>query len=160
MRYLFRPAFVIYPSLCSTCVTCETPCHDIGQQLLPPNPVTTSVTDLRELFLLSGVFTLHSCCFQGFPGSRQFNLKVNRASCWSSKHNPSPTIYLNPQKIYKGRFYLSPRAGQSQIINLYKQLVLRNFSLEMFASYGVWTLFTIGEHVKSFMFYPFGHRAL
>ena len=30
-----RPPLVIYPWLCSTCVTYETPCHTIGHQVLP-----------------------------------------------------------------------------------------------------------------------------
>ena len=47
-----------YPSLCSTCVTYGTLCHAIGHQLLPTHPFTASATDLRERFLLSGVFYL------------------------------------------------------------------------------------------------------
>ena len=38
---------------------------------------------------------LPSCWFQGFPGSRQFNLKVSSAPYWSSKHSPNPAIRLN-----------------------------------------------------------------
>ena len=45
------------------------------------------------------------CWFQGFPGSRQFNHKVGRTSCWSSKHSPALAICLNhntPQQRYTG----------------------------------------------------------
>ena len=66
-----------------------------------------------------------SCCFQGFPGSWQLNLKVSWASCWSSKHSPSPTICLNhsnPQKRYTGRFYLRARLAS------HKTLILQNTS--------------------------------
>ena len=67
------------------------------------------------------------CCFQGFPGSRQLNLKASRASCWSPKHSPGPTICLNhnnPQKRYSGRFYLRVMASQQM-----KKLSLAGFEL-------------------------------
>ena len=120
---LVRPSLVTYPSLCSICVTYGTPCHAIGQQLLPTQPCYCQCYGFERAF-----FTLRhflsctpSCCFQGFPRSRQFNLKASRASCWSSKHSPGPTICLNhsnPQKIYMSRFYLRVRAGQSQRIKV------------------------------------------
>ena len=34
-----RLPLVTYPSLCSTCVTYRTPCHAIGHQVLPTQPV-------------------------------------------------------------------------------------------------------------------------
>ena len=55
-----------------------------------------------------------TCVYQGLPGSRQFFLEVCRASYWSSKHRPGPSVCLihsNPQKIYTGRFYLRVRAA-------------------------------------------------
>ena len=55
---LVRLPLVTYPSLCSTCVTYQTLCHAIGHQLLPTHPFTASATDLRERFLLSGIFYL------------------------------------------------------------------------------------------------------
>ena len=124
----------------------------------PSNPVTTSAMNLREHFFNIRCFLpgAPSCCFQDFSG---FNLKVSRTSCWNSKHSSGLTICLNhsnPQKIYMGRFYLRARAGQSQNINLYGN----NTSLKMFASYRIWTLVTVGEHVTSLMFYPFGHKDL
>ena len=110
-----------------------------------PNFVTTGAADLREHSFTLRLFLLYtsSCFFQGFPGSQQFNLKISRASCWSLKHSPSPTICLNhsnPQKFYTGRFYSRARAGQSRNINLYGELVLPNVSFEMFASHAIWTL--------------------
>ena len=54
----------------------------------------------REFFI-SGV-SLHTLLLLiRLPWDRQFNLKVSRASCWSSKHSTGPTICLNhsnPQK--------------------------------------------------------------
>ena len=100
----------------------------------------------RAFFTLRRYFTLHSFLLVlRPPWGRQFNLNVSRASCWSSKHSPSPTICLNhsnPQKFYTGRFYLRGRASQSRNINLYRELALPNVSFEMFASHGIWTLFT------------------
>ena len=144
-------------------MTYGTLCHAIAHQLLPTQPCYRECYGFESAFFTFRRFLpcTPSCFFQGFPGSRQFNLKVSRALCWSSKYSPGPTICLNhsnTQKIYTGRFYLRAKAGQSRNINLYRELVLRSF--EMFASYGIWTLFTVGGYVTSLMFYPFGHRAL
>ena len=112
---------------------------------------TASATDLRERFLPSGAFYFALFpAFSRFPWGRQFNLKVSRASCWSSKHSPDPTNCLD-HTIHKrficGRFYSRARTGQSRNINLYGELVLQNISFEIFASYGIWALFATGEHV-------------
>ena len=100
---VFRPLLVTYPSVCSTCVTYGTLCHAIGRQLLPTHLFTTSATDLRKRFLLWGVFylTLLPASFKASLG-RQFNPKVSRALCWSSKHSPGPTICLNHSNPQKG----------------------------------------------------------
>ena len=70
----------------------------------------------RVFFYSQVFFTLHSPAgFKDSLGSRQFNLKISRASCSSSKHSPGLTIclnYSNPQKSYAGRFYLRVLAGQ------------------------------------------------
>ena len=74
----------------------------------------------RALPVLSGhfsptgiFFTLRSftdiltCIYQGFPRSRQFFLEVCRASYWSSKYRPGPSVCLihsNPQTSYSERF--------------------------------------------------------
>ena len=72
-----------------------------------------SATALRDIFYLQAFFTLCSftniltCVYQGFPGSRQFFLEVCRASYWSSKHRPGPSVCLihsNPQTSYSERF--------------------------------------------------------
>ena len=120
---LVRPSSATYPSLCSTCVTYGTPCHAIGHQLLPTQPCYHKCYGFDRVFvtLVNFLPCNPSCCFQGFPGIGQFNLKISRASCWSSKHSPSQTISLNhnnPQKVYTGRFYLRARTGQLQNINL------------------------------------------
>ena len=162
---LVRPPLATYPLLRSTCVTYRTPCHSSGYQLRPTQPCYRECYGFERVFLTLGRFLpcTPSCCFQGFPGSRQFNLKVRRAPCWPSKHSPSPTICLNyrsPQKIYTGRFNLRVRADQSQDMKPHRELDLRNVSFEISASFGVWTLFVIGEYISSLMFYPFCHRAL
>ena len=40
-----RLPLVTYPSLCSTCVTYRTPCHAIGHQVLPTQPIPREVED-------------------------------------------------------------------------------------------------------------------
>ena len=79
------------------------------------------------------------------------------------KHSPVPTICLNhsnPQKINMWWVLFKARAGRSRNTNFHRELVLRNVSFEISASYGIWTLFTIGDYITSLMFYPFGHTAL
>ena len=65
---------------------------------------SASATDLRDRFLLSGVFYLaRISAFLRLIWSWQFNLKISRASCWSSNHSRGLTICLNhrnPQNIY------------------------------------------------------------
>ena len=69
---------------------------------------TASATVLSGHFLPTGVFYLTllpnifgtTCFYQGFPGSRQLFLEICRASYWSSKHRPGPSVCLihsNPQ---------------------------------------------------------------
>ena len=36
---------ITYPSLCSTCMTYRTPCHSIGHQVLPTQPLLREVED-------------------------------------------------------------------------------------------------------------------
>ena len=66
-----------------------------------------------DIFYQQAFFTLCSftdiltCVYQGLPGSRQFFLEVCRASYWSSKHRPGPSVCLihsNPQSSYSERF--------------------------------------------------------
>ena len=124
---LVRPPSVTYPLLCSTCVTYG--------MLRHWSPATSHPPFYRECYGFErALFTRRrflpytpSCFFQSFSGSWQFNLKVSRASCWSSKHSPGPTICLNhsnPQKFYTGRFYLGVMAGR-----LMKNLLLTGFKL-------------------------------
>ena len=70
--------------------------------------LTASATVLSGYFLATGTFYLtllhrhFACVYQGLPGSRQFFLEVCRASYWSSKHRPGPSVCLihsNPQSF-------------------------------------------------------------
>ena len=63
---------------------------------------TTSATVLSGIFYPQVFFTLRSfptfsttCFYQGFPGSWQFFLEGCRASHWSLKHRPGPSVCLN-----------------------------------------------------------------
>ena len=40
-----RLPLVTYPSLCSTCMTYRTPCHAIGHQVLPTQPLPSEMED-------------------------------------------------------------------------------------------------------------------
>ena len=140
---------------------CEAPVLFIGRHATSEVTSTPHPTLLprvlriwESVFYSQAFFTLHSfLLFSRLPWKPAFNLKITRVSSWSSKHSPGWTICLNhrnPQKVYTGRFYLRARAGKLRNINLY----------EMFASRGIWILFTVGEYVKRHFFYPFGHSAL
>ena len=76
---------------------------------------TSSATVLSGHFLATGIFYLTllrdifgtTCFYQGLPGSWQFFLEVCRASYWSSKQRPSPSvclIYSNPQSFIYFKF--------------------------------------------------------
>ena len=64
--------------------------------------LTASATVLSGHFLHAGVFYLAllpdifgtTCFYQGLPGSRQLFLEICRASYWSSKHRPGPSVCL------------------------------------------------------------------
>ena len=43
-----RLPLVTYPSLRSTCVTCRTPCHGIGHQVLSTQPIPREVEDFHR----------------------------------------------------------------------------------------------------------------
>ena len=77
--------------------------------------LTASATVLSGHFLPTGVFYLTllpdifgtTCFYQGLPGSQQFFLEVCRASYWSSKHRPGPSVCLihsNPQSFIHLKF--------------------------------------------------------
>ena len=58
------------------------------------------------LTLLPQIFYSSWVC-QGLPESRQFFLEVCRASCWSSKHKPGPSLCLihsNPETSFSEEF--------------------------------------------------------
>ena len=58
------------------------------------------------LELLPDIFGT-TCFYQGFPGSRQLFLEICRASYWSSKHRPGPSVCLihsNPESFIHLKF--------------------------------------------------------
>ena len=105
----------------------------------------------ESTFYSQSFFTWHSfLLFQGFPGASSSTSKL--AELQSDLRNIAPArLFVWITAIHKryicGRFYLRARTGQSRNINLHEELVLQNISFEIFASYGIWTLFAIGEHV-------------
>ena len=126
-----------------------TSCHARGHWHFPPFPYRECYGFERVFFTLSRFFFRPFLLLSRPPWCREFTLNCSWASCCLSKHSLGRNICLNhrnPQKRYNGRFYLTVRAGR-----------LRN---EESAFYWVWTLFAIGEYVRSLMLYLFGHRAL
>ena len=87
-----------------------TPCQVIGHKVLPTHPLPRVLWIWGSVFYSQAFFTLHSFLLVlRLPWRQQFNLKVSRASCWSSKHSPSQAIASNDsnaQKKYGSRFYL------------------------------------------------------
>ena len=69
----------------------------------------TSATVLSELFSPTCIFYLMllpnifgtTCFYQGLSGSQQFFVEVCRASCWPSKHRPSPSVCLSHNNLQK-----------------------------------------------------------
>ena len=125
---------------------------------------TASAMDLWNHFLLSSIFYLAVLpAFSRLPQGRQYNLKVSRLHADLQNITPAQ-LFVWITAIHKrficSRFYLRARAGQSQNINLHRELVLRNICFEISFSYGIWTLFVIGEPVTSLLSQPLSHRAL
>ena len=61
----------------------------------------------QVFFTLRSFTDILTCVYQGLPGSQQFFLEVCRASYWSSKHRPGPSVCLihsNPQSSYSEQF--------------------------------------------------------
>ena len=61
----------------------------------------------QAFFTLRFFTDILTCVYQGFSGSRHFFLEVCKASYWSSKHRPGPSVCLihsNPQSSYSERF--------------------------------------------------------
>ena len=109
----------------------------------------------EDIFYPQAFFTLRSFLtflaqptFQGLPGIGQFFLEVCRASCWSTKHKPGPSVCLtrnNPQKENKGRFQIWFTTA---------------WLPEVSASCPIVTLFAIVHHFLIIMLYPISHRAI
>ena len=109
----------------------------------------------EDIFYPQAFFTLRSFptflaqpTFQGLPGIGQFFLEVCRASCWSTKHKPGPSVCLirnNPQKENKGRFQIWFTTA---------------WLPEVSASCPIVTLFAIVHHFLIIMLYPISHRAI
>ena len=93
----------------------RTPCHARGHFVFLLSPLPCYLGDAMPCQWSSSSFgdpanqpaSQPDCQYQSFPGSRQFNVNVSRASCCSSKYSSGPTICLNhsnPQTLYSERF--------------------------------------------------------
>ena len=95
--------------------------HD-GVHLTDPGTeiIADNVVDYMNNFISWQIFTHRhflpytpsqhfgtTCFYQGFPGSRQLFFEIRRASYWSSKHRPGPSLCLihsNPQSFIHLKF--------------------------------------------------------
>ena len=141
-----------------TSVTYVALCHASGHLL-----IYRECYGFERAFLLSGVFLpcTPSCFLKGFPGDD------NSTSKSAGFHDDLQNIVLARLFVWKtvihkrficGRFYLTTRAGQVRNIKFSRELVVRNISFDISASYGVWALFAIGEYLRNFILYPFGRK--
>ena len=76
------------------------------------------------LRLLPDIFGT-TCFYQGLPGSQQFFLEVCRASYWSLKHLPSPSVCLihsNPQSFIYLKF-LFTHVNIAKVLIVVKTLI-------------------------------------
>ena len=110
---------------------------------------TTNATDLRERFSLSGIFyfTLLPAGFKAslVAGASPSKLARLYADLW----NIAPAqLFVWITTIHKIVWWSVLFKGYSWLAN------------EESTFYGIRTLFTIGEHVRSLVLYPFGHRAM
>ena len=129
LTQLVRPPLATYSSLCSTCVTYRTPSHAIGHQLLPTTLYRECYGFERAFFTLRRFLPYTpSCWFQGFRGSRQFNLKVSRASCWSSRHSPG-RLLVWITAIHKRDMVIGSIQGLRLAGHVMKNLYLTRFEL-------------------------------
>ena len=123
-------------------VTYRMPCHAIGHFVFWSHHVTYSRSchtsghlmiyrecyGFERAFFTLAFFTLHSFLLVlRLPWGRQFNLKVSRASCRSSKHSPGPAIRLNHNNPLKNlplaRFELFSHARNLMLFSLPQSFV-------------------------------------
>ena len=101
---IVRPPLVSYSSLYSTFVTSWCHATPLVTSYFPPNHLPQMLWIWKSVFYSQAFFYLALfTAFSRLPWGQQFNLTVSRASCWSSKHSPGPTICLNhsnQKKIY------------------------------------------------------------
>ena len=84
----------------STSVTYGTLCHASGHLVIYRECYGFE----RAFFTLRSFLPCTLPAFSRLSWGLQFNLKVSRDLCWSSKHSPGPTFSLNhsnPQNVYK-----------------------------------------------------------
>ena len=112
--------------------------------------LAASATALSEHFLPTGIFYVTllpdifgtTCFYQGFPGSRKLFLEICRASYWSSKQKPAPSVCLihsNPQSFIHLKFVFI----HVNIANIFT--CVENFDKEYRSAA---TLFSSHENIK------------
>ena len=129
----------------SASVTYKTQCHANGQLVIYRECYGFE----RVLFTLWR-FLIPSCFFKSSLGGAGSSTSKLAGSRDMTRARPDYLFESHQSKRFLwGRFFIRARAGQSQSVNLRRELVLQNIIFEMFASYKIWKLFTKGEHVTS-----------
>ena len=125
--------------------------------------LTASATVLSGHFLPTGVFYLTllpnifgtTCFYQGLPGSQQFFLEVCRASYWSSKHRPGPSVCLihsNPQSFIRLKF-VSIHVNIAKVLLAVRALIKKYRSAAtLFSSHKFWINCSLKKYISEHKF--------
>ena len=70
-----RPPMFTYPSLSCTCVTYKTPCHTIGHQALPTQPLSREAEDIPRAANHSKLMLTHLAWWQPICYNSKFVFK-------------------------------------------------------------------------------------
>ena len=93
----------------------------------------------QRCFYLAFLHWHFTCVYQGLPGSRQFFLQVFKASYWSSKHRPSPSVCLT---------HSNPQSHTEEFIFKFYHIlawIACGNKFSPYAPYSFWTLFAYNQ---------------
>ena len=84
-----------------------------------------------------------TCFYQGFHGSQQLFFQICRASYWSPKHRPGPSVYLihsNPQSFIHLKFVII-HVNIVKVLLVVKALIKKYTSaVTLFSSHKFWMI--------------------
>ena len=125
-------------------VTYRTPCHVSGHLV-----IYSECCRFESIFYSQAFFTLHSFLLVlRLPWELALQPQGQQGFMLIFETQPRPNYLFESHQSTK---------------DVQRQVLFKGYSClanEKSASYGIQTLFTIGEHVRSLMLYPFHHRAM